>query len=213
VAVVYAITIPCDEGVVTREATGYEPMDSKGYGDPLSNAESMAFRRALAKHGLALDLYERDKSTAYAATASSGVSAPAPTGQRVGNWNGLLWFGSVKGKHFSDPSVDVGALRWGSENARNKDGTPNEEQRAALRAEIERRQNPAPAPAAEAPSDDAKVTPDDLKALVQEAKTGGVTWAQVREHCANNYGKAEPNLLTKAELGLLKHDLFGAYPF
>ena len=213
VAVVYAITIPCDEGVVTREATGFEPMDSKGYGDPLSNAESMAFRRALAKHGLALDLYERDKSTAYAATASSGVSAPAPTGQRVGNWNGLLWFGSVKGKHFTDPSVDVGALRWGSENARNKDGSANEEQRAALRDEIARRQNPAPAPVADAPSDDTKVTPDDLKSLVQEAKQGGVTWAQVREHCQSNFGKAEPNLLTKSELQLLKHDLLAAYPF
>ena len=211
VAVVYAITIPCDEGVVTREATGYEPLDGKGYGDPLSNAESMAFRRALAKHGLALDLYERDKSTAYAATASSGVSAPAPA--RVGSWNGLLWFGSVKGKHFSDPSVDIGALKWGSENARNKDGSPNEEQRAALRAEIERRQNPAPAPVADAPSDDTKVTPDDLKALVQEAKTGGVSWAQVREHCQSNFGKAEPNLLTKSELKLLKHDLLAAYPF
>lgn len=216
VAVVYAITIPCEEGVVTREATGFEPMDSKGYGDPLSNAESMAFRRALAKHGLALDLYERDKSASYAATASSGVSAPAPTGARVGNWNGLLWFGSVKGKHFSDPSVDVGALRWGSENARNKDGSPNEEQRAALRAEIERRQAPAPAaaaPAAEVVSNEAKVTPDDLKALVQEAKTGGVSWAQVREHCQSNFGKAEPNLLTKSELQLLKHDLLAAYPF
>lgn len=217
VAVVYAITIPCDEGVITREATGFEPMDSKGYGDPLSNAESMAFRRALAKHGLALDLYERDKSAAYATTASSGVSAPAPTGARVGNWNGLLWFGSVKGKHFSDPSVDVGALRWGSENARNKDGSPNEEQRAALRAEIDRRQGvvsePASAPAAMAGSAEAKVTPDDLKALVTEAKSAGVSWAQVREHCVSNFGKAEPNLLTKSELDLLKHDLFGAYSF
>lgn len=214
VAVVYAITIPCDEGVITREATGYEPLDGKGYGDPLSNAESMAFRRALAKHGLALDLYERDKSTAYATTASSGVSAPAPTGARVGNWNGMLWFGSVKGKHFSDPSVDIGALNWGANNARNKDGSPNEEQRQALRDEIARRQGGAPAaPSAsvEPVSADAKVTPDDLKVLVTEAKGAGVTWAQVREHCANNFGKAEPNLLTKSELDLLKHDLLGSY--
>lgn len=216
VAVVYAITVPCDEGVITREATGFEPMDSKGYGDPLSNAESMAFRRALAKHGLALDLYERDKSAAYATTASSGVSTPASSGARVGNWNGMLWFGSVKGKHFSDPSVDVGALNWGANNARNKDGSPNEEQRAALRAEIERRQGgatPAVAETTEVVSNDAKVTPDDLKELVQQAKTAGVTWAQVREHCANNFGKAEPNLLTKSELDLLKHDLLGSYPF
>ena len=66
---------------------------------------------------------------------------------------------------------------------------------------------------ADAPSDDTKVTPDDLKSLVQEAKQGGVTWAQVREHCQSNFGKAEPNLLTKSELQLLKHDLLAAYPF
>lgn len=218
VAVVYAITIPCDEGVVTREATGFEPMDGKGYGDPLSNAESMAFRRALAKHGLALDLYERDKSTAYTAPVSSGAPAPAASGPRVGNWNGLLWFGNVKGKHFTDPSVDIGALTWGSNNARNKDGSPNEEQRAALRAEIERRQGggaPAPAatPAAEPVGD--KVTPDDLKALVQLAKANNKSWADVRTYCVTTFGKAEPNLLTKNELDLLEHDLFEqqAYPF
>lgn len=218
VAVVYAITIPCDEGVVVREATGFEPMDSKGYGDPLSNAESMAFRRALAKHGLALDLYERDKSTAYAATASSGVSSPAPTGQRVGNWNGLLWFGSVKGKHFSDPSVDIGALNWGANNARNKDGSPNEEQRAALRAEIERRQGGAPAASAPASTpamanDTEKVSPDDLKTLVTEAKANGKSWADVRTYCQQTFGKAEPTLLSRAELSLLRHDLFEMVTF
>ena len=210
VAVVYAVTVPCDEGVVTREATGYEPLDGKGYGDPLSNAESMAFRRALAKHGLALDLYERDKGTAYTAPVSSGAPAPAASGPRVGNWNGMLWFGSVKGKHFTDPTVDIGALTWGSNNARNKDGSPNEEQRAALRAEIERRQGggtPAPAAAPAGPVD-SKITTDDLKALVTVAKTHGVSWAQVREHCQSNFGKAEPNLLTKSELDLLKLDLF-----
>ena len=85
-----------------------------------------------------------------------------------------------------------------------------------MRDEIARRQSPAPsaaAPAADPANADAKVTPDDLKALVQEAKTGGVSWAQVREHCQSNFGKAEPNLLTKSELQLLKHDLLAAYPF
>lgn len=215
VAVVYAISIPCDEGVVTREATGFEPMDSKGYGDPLSNAESMAFRRALAKHGLALDLYERDKSTSYAATASSGVSAPASSGPRVGSWNGMLWFGSVKGKHFQDPSVDIGALRWGSENARNRDGLPNEEQRTALRDEIARRQEgsvPA-APTASASDVGDKVTPDDLKELVASAKANGKTWADVRNYCQATFGKAEPNLLTKAELNMLNFELIASVPF
>ena len=53
------ISIPCLEGTVMREATGIEPLDVKGYGDPSSNAESMALRRAAAKFGLGLYLYEK----------------------------------------------------------------------------------------------------------------------------------------------------------
>ena len=34
-------------------------MEVKGYGDPTSNAESMALRRAAAKFGLALALYDK----------------------------------------------------------------------------------------------------------------------------------------------------------
>src|SRR5262245_41196090 len=59
VAVTVRITIPCTEGLVYREATGYEPLEVKGYGDPTSNAESMALRRAAAKFGLALALYDK----------------------------------------------------------------------------------------------------------------------------------------------------------
>jgi mRNA interferase HigB len=47
----------CAKGIVWREATGYEPLNVKGYGDPTSNAESMALRRAAAKFGLCLYLY------------------------------------------------------------------------------------------------------------------------------------------------------------
>jgi hypothetical protein len=57
VAITVRISIPCAEGVVWREATGYEPLSVKGYGDPTSNAESMALRRAAAKFGLCLYLY------------------------------------------------------------------------------------------------------------------------------------------------------------
>jgi hypothetical protein len=59
VSVTVRISIPCAEGVVYREATGYEPLEVKGYGDPTSNAESMALRRAAAKFGLALNLYDK----------------------------------------------------------------------------------------------------------------------------------------------------------
>ncbi|HMB29446.1 MAG TPA: Rad52/Rad22 family DNA repair protein [Blastocatellia bacterium] len=57
VAITARISITCAEGIVWREATGYEPLNVKGYGDPTSNAESMALRRAAAKFGLCLYLY------------------------------------------------------------------------------------------------------------------------------------------------------------
>lgn len=82
------LTIPTAEGLVYREATGTELLkDEKevwigekpnrqllkdefdrpvtelkelAYGDPSSNAESMAFRRAAARFGLGLYLYDKD---------------------------------------------------------------------------------------------------------------------------------------------------------
>jgi hypothetical protein len=56
----YALTIHAEEGDFTRTATGQELIDCGSYGDPSSNAESMAFRRAAAKFGLGLDLYDKD---------------------------------------------------------------------------------------------------------------------------------------------------------
>lgn len=59
------LTVPTSDGHICREATGTELLkrnDDDGeselaYGDPSSNAESMAFRRAAAKFGLGLYLY------------------------------------------------------------------------------------------------------------------------------------------------------------
>jgi len=59
VTVIASISIPCSEGVVTREATGCEDADSKGYGDAVSNAEAMALKRAASKFGLGLYLYQK----------------------------------------------------------------------------------------------------------------------------------------------------------
>lgn len=59
VTVIASISIPCSEGVVTREATGCEEADAKGYGDACSNAEAMALKRAAAKFGLGLHLYSK----------------------------------------------------------------------------------------------------------------------------------------------------------
>ena len=59
VTVIASISIPCSEGVITREATGCEDADSKGYGDAVSNAEAMALKRAASKFGLGLYLYQK----------------------------------------------------------------------------------------------------------------------------------------------------------
>jgi hypothetical protein len=53
------LSIPCIEGIVFREATGQEDEDKDNYGDSSSNSESMALRRASAKFGLGLYLYDQ----------------------------------------------------------------------------------------------------------------------------------------------------------
>ena len=54
------VWINAKEGRFFREATGIESLSTGAYGDPTSNAESMALRRACAKWGLGLDLYEKE---------------------------------------------------------------------------------------------------------------------------------------------------------
>ncbi len=53
------LSVPCLEGVVFREATGQEDENTDSWGDSSSNAESMALRRAGAKFGLGLYLYDQ----------------------------------------------------------------------------------------------------------------------------------------------------------
>ena len=53
------LSIPSLEGMVYREATGQEDKEKDTYGDSSSNAESMALRRAAAKFGLGLYLYDQ----------------------------------------------------------------------------------------------------------------------------------------------------------
>jgi hypothetical protein len=55
------LTVPTAEGPVYYEATGFETLETVGYGDPASNAESMALRRAAAKLGLGLYLYDKEQ--------------------------------------------------------------------------------------------------------------------------------------------------------
>jgi len=53
------IVIPCVEGEVWREASALEPIEGNGFGDAATNAESAALRRAAAKFGLCLNLYDK----------------------------------------------------------------------------------------------------------------------------------------------------------
>ena len=69
------ITIHAEEGSFSRESTGYEPLPVKGYGDPQSNAESMAFRRAWANWGLGRELYEKDDID-YEVSGDGATTAP-----------------------------------------------------------------------------------------------------------------------------------------
>jgi len=55
------LSVPCLEGAVYREATGQEDEDLESYGNSSSNSESMALRRAAAKFGLGLYLYDQNK--------------------------------------------------------------------------------------------------------------------------------------------------------
>jgi len=57
--VVTCQTNPSLEGMISREATGTEDEEMRGYGDSSSNAEAMALKRAAAKFGLGLYPFQK----------------------------------------------------------------------------------------------------------------------------------------------------------
>jgi hypothetical protein len=59
VVITMRITVPALEGAISREASGSEEVDTKGYGDAISNSEQMAFKRACARFGLGIGLYAK----------------------------------------------------------------------------------------------------------------------------------------------------------
>lgn len=63
-------------GSVIQMATGTEELNTSSYGDPSSNAEAMALRRACAKFGLARDLWRKDNTpdTSYSSNQSNYTS-------------------------------------------------------------------------------------------------------------------------------------------
>jgi hypothetical protein len=54
-----SLTVCGCDGSITREATGTELSDVDSFGDPTSNAEAMALRRACAKFGIGLELWDK----------------------------------------------------------------------------------------------------------------------------------------------------------
>lgn len=58
VYVVYKVTIHTQEGNISREATGSEKLDNNAWGEAIAKAESQAFRRACARWGMGLYLYD-----------------------------------------------------------------------------------------------------------------------------------------------------------
>ena len=61
VTIVVRITIYASDATVYREASGTEFHSDKfrGFGEPITNAEAQAFKRAAAKFGLGLHLYKK----------------------------------------------------------------------------------------------------------------------------------------------------------
>ena len=68
------LSIPCAEGIISREATGIADEGEEGYGDTASNAEAKALKRACAKFGLGLYLYD-ESSTLHPANKNFSATA------------------------------------------------------------------------------------------------------------------------------------------
>lgn len=95
-----------DNKKVCFSATGTEELNMKGYGDPSSNAEAMAFKRASAKSGLGRQFYYKDEP----------VNKPSNNNGSNQNINPLTWrfpFGKYKGQTISEvKQVDAKYLTW-----------------------------------------------------------------------------------------------------
>lgn len=68
------LTIHGEDGTRSMDATGQEVLNCSSYGDPSSNAEAMALRRACAKFGLGLALWDKEEKAALL----EAMTQPAP---------------------------------------------------------------------------------------------------------------------------------------
>jgi hypothetical protein len=79
VVIVGELTVIDSEGNrLTKSATGNENDVVMSYGDPVSNSEAMAFRRAAAKFGIGRELWGKEKP----ANRPSNQVRPAPASSR-----------------------------------------------------------------------------------------------------------------------------------
>jgi hypothetical protein len=84
VVVVARLLIPCAEGLVWHEATGWDAGERDGYGDPAARAEARALKRAAAKFGLGRYLYQRKGGEVNAGDREQPRQKPAePTARTV----------------------------------------------------------------------------------------------------------------------------------
>ena len=58
VYVVYKVTVHAAEGHISREATGSEKLANNAWGEAIAKAESQSYRRACARFGMGLWLYD-----------------------------------------------------------------------------------------------------------------------------------------------------------
>ena len=94
IVVVGSLTIHGEDGSITREATGQEPVNVAGYGDSTSNAEAMTMRRCCAKFGLGIDLWR--KSTG-AGGGTTKAPTPLPTAKAKGELTREQWLARQRG--------------------------------------------------------------------------------------------------------------------
>lgn len=71
VIVVYTLRIPTAEGIVSRSAVGSDKLGS-GF-DPVASAEQQSFKRAAARFGIGLDLYDKESRPASKGSQVKGT--------------------------------------------------------------------------------------------------------------------------------------------
>lgn len=86
------LTVYGEDGGRSMDATGQEVLDCSSYGDPSSNAEAMALRRACAKFGLGLSLWKKEETASLLASMRQPKPIdPADYSQWTGPDDGIRW--------------------------------------------------------------------------------------------------------------------------